>query len=208
MVLLSLFYVLLAKLSGQEEIIVGSPIAGRKHSDLEPILGMFVNSLALRNYPRGEKTAGELLKEVKTKVLKAFENQDYPFEYLAAKVMADRDSNRNPLFDVMFAFQNLDITEVEIPGLQMKPFGYKHVTSKFDLTLTGEERGDTYYFIFEYRTKLFKEETIKEFAGYFKDITAAVLENRDIKLSDINIDIQLSDSESSSYREAYGEFEL
>jgi amino acid adenylation domain-containing protein len=102
MVLLSVFNILLSRLSNQEDIIVGTPVAGRRHADLEPIIGMFVNTLALRSHPIGEKTFRQFLSEVKTQTLEAFENQDYQFEELVEQVEVKRDAGRNPLFDVMF----------------------------------------------------------------------------------------------------------
>ncbi|MCP4158148.1 MAG: hypothetical protein GY757_61180, partial [bacterium] len=105
--LLTSFYILLAKLSGQEEIVVGTPVAGRRHADLEPVIGMFVNTLALRNYPMGIKTIRRFLTEVKDRTLEAFENQDYPFEILVERARVNRDTRRNPLFDVMFTHRDI-----------------------------------------------------------------------------------------------------
>jgi amino acid adenylation domain-containing protein len=210
MVLLAIYNILLSKLSGQEEIIVGTPVSGRSHVDLEPLIGMFVNTLALMNYPGAEKTFRDFLKEIRARTLEAFENQYYPFEELVEKVSIDRDPNRNPLFDAMFALQNLDSPGLEIPGLRLKPYEFETREAKFDLCLTGMESGDKFRFIFEYRTGLFKEETIDEFINYFKDITACVLENRDIRLSDIEISIDLlsSDTDSDIYREVYEDFDF
>ncbi|MCP4150805.1 MAG: hypothetical protein GY757_23870, partial [bacterium] len=106
MTILSIFTILLSKLSGQEDIIVGTPTAGRRHADLESIIGMFVNTLAIRNYPEGTKTITEYLGEVKENTLQAFENQEYQFEELVDKLSLKRDTGRNPLFDVMFNLLN------------------------------------------------------------------------------------------------------
>ncbi|MCP5102042.1 MAG: non-ribosomal peptide synthetase, partial [bacterium] len=108
MVLSAVINLLLARLSGGEDIIIGTPTAGRSHADLQGIIGMFVNTLAMRNHPAGEKTVRAFLGEVKQHTLEAFENQDYPFEDLVEKVTVARDISRNPLFDVMFALQNLE----------------------------------------------------------------------------------------------------
>ncbi|MCK4261381.1 MAG: amino acid adenylation domain-containing protein, partial [Halanaerobiales bacterium] len=107
MTLLSTYNILLAKLSGQEDIIVGSPIAGRKHADLESIIGMFVNTLVFRNYPEGNKRFVDFLEEVKEKSLEAYQNQDYQFDMLVDQLNLERDLSRNPLFDVMFVVQNI-----------------------------------------------------------------------------------------------------
>ncbi|HLP62245.1 MAG TPA: amino acid adenylation domain-containing protein, partial [Candidatus Deferrimicrobium sp.] len=130
MLFLAIYNVLLLKLSGQEDIVVGAPIAGRSHADLEQIIGIFVNTLVLRNFPSGEKTFIEFLHEVKEKTLSAFENQDYQYEDLVDQVVISRDANRNPLFDTMFVLQNIDIAEINIPGLKLKPYQYKNEVSK------------------------------------------------------------------------------
>ena len=108
MVLLANFNILLSKYSGQEDIIIGSPIAGRNHRDLENIIGMFVNTLAIRSTVNSELSFKEYLKKVKEKTLNAYENQDYQFEELVEKLDINRDLSRNPLFDVMFALQNIE----------------------------------------------------------------------------------------------------
>ncbi|MFA7746287.1 condensation domain-containing protein, partial [Salinicoccus roseus] len=91
--------ILLAKYSGQGDIVVGTPIAGRPHADLEPIIGMFDNTLAIRTAPMAEKTFLDYITETKETMLKAFEHQEYPFEELVEKLGVKRDLSRNPLFD-------------------------------------------------------------------------------------------------------------
>ncbi|MDQ1355230.1 MAG: hypothetical protein QG657_5540, partial [Acidobacteriota bacterium] len=135
MLLLSIYNIFLARITHQEMIVVGTPTAGRVHSDLEGIIGMFVNTLALKNEPAGEKTIGEFLIEVREKTLQAFANQEYQYEDLVKRTAASRDMGRNPLFDTMFVYQDLDISKVEIPGLKATPHEYERDTSKFDLTL-------------------------------------------------------------------------
>jgi len=186
-VLLAVFYLFLSKISNSENIIVGTVSAGRRHADLEQIIGMFVTTLALKNHPKNHKTFKEFLKKVNEKTLEAFENQDYPFEELVENVPVTRDTSRNPLFDVMFIMQNVDIPEVEIPGLILRPFPYETRTSKFDLMLQAVEEGEKLLFTFEYGTALFKEATIERFKGYFKRIASAVMEHPLVKLSEIEI---------------------
>ncbi|HLP46739.1 MAG TPA: amino acid adenylation domain-containing protein, partial [Candidatus Kapabacteria bacterium] len=135
--LLSMYTVFLSKLTNQEDIVIGSPIAGRRHADLENIIGMFVNTLAFRNYPLGKKTFIGFLQEVKERTLSALENQDYQYEELVEVVALSRDVSRNPLFDTMLVLQNFDTQEIKIPGLKLAPYEYENKTSKFDLTLTG-----------------------------------------------------------------------
>ncbi|MCU0289343.1 MAG: amino acid adenylation domain-containing protein, partial [Acidobacteria bacterium] len=187
MVLLSLYTVFLTKVTNQEDILIGSPIAGRRHVDLKKIIGMFVNTMVLRNYPSREKTFSLLLQEIKEKTLKAFENQDYQYEDLVEKIAVTRDISRNPLFDTMFVLQNMEIVEINIPGLKLSPYPYENKTAKFDLTLTAVEAEEKLLFNFEYSTKLFKEETIDRFITYFKKIVNGVIENKDRRISDFEI---------------------
>ncbi|MCU0289995.1 MAG: condensation domain-containing protein, partial [Acidobacteria bacterium] len=159
--LLAIFNVFLARLTDQETIAVGTPTVGRRHAGLEKIVGMFVNTLVLIDYPIGEKPFIDFLTEVNNNTLAAFENQDYPFEELVEKVGHHRDSSRNPLFDIMFAWQDADIFEIDIPGLKLIPQDYTNHTAKFDLVLEAMEHSGRIIFIFEYCTRLFKESTIQ-----------------------------------------------
>jgi tyrocidine synthetase-3 len=194
MVLLAVINVLMAKLSGQEDIVIGTPVAGRRHVDLEKIIGMFVNTLALRNYPAAGKPFKVFLAEVKEKTLRAFENQDYPFENLVDKAAVHRDTGRSPLFDVMFTFQESEMDAFRLPaegietnGLRIKPFVYEKKTAKFDLNTAVVLNEDKLFFVFDYGAKLFKEETIERFIRYFKSIISAILRNPDIQLYAIDI---------------------
>ncbi|MCP5052699.1 MAG: AMP-binding protein, partial [bacterium] len=194
MLLLASFNILLSRLSGQEDVVVGSPVAGRNHADLQQIIGMFVNTLALRNYPAGSLGFSTFLREVKRSALAAFENQDYPFENLVERVTVNRDTGRNPLFDVMFVLQNTATGTGKQPGnqppdLTMEPYGFETKISKFDLTLNADEAGDRLYFSLEYCTRLFNEETVRRFARYFREILAqlAMLKDPGIPLCEIDI---------------------
>jgi tyrocidine synthetase-3 len=202
MVLLAVFNILLSKLSSQEDIVIGTPTAGRRHADLEPIIGMFVNTLALRNYPRGEKTFNAFLADVKEKTLQAFENQEYQFEDLVEKAAAHRDTGRNPLFDVMFALQNFDAnargegSRKSVPGQseqQEQPVQQQDNQqkifriAKFDMSLTCVEQSESLYFTVEYCTKLFKKETIERFTQYFRKIVTSVLKGTGQEICEIDI---------------------
>jgi tyrocidine synthetase-3 len=192
MTLLAAFNVLLFKLCGQEDIVVGTPVACRPHADLENIVGMFVNALGLRNKPGGDKTFREFLLQVKDKTLEAFENQEYQFEDLVGKIAVMRDISRNPVFDVSFGVEdknqnllgiNLERPLTPLTGL----YDFENQISKFDLTLAGAETGDTMLFVIEYSTKLFKKSTIERFSHYFKRIVTSIVENPQKKISEIDI---------------------
>jgi amino acid adenylation domain-containing protein len=187
MVLFALYNIFLSRLSGGEDIIVGTPTAGRGRVELQRIIGMFVNTLALRNFPCSDKTVTSFINEVGDHALRAFENQDYPFEELVEKVAVEKDPGRNPLFDTVFALQNMDVPEVEIPGLRLSPYDVEDRTSKFDLSLMGFEAGDKLFFRFEYCTRLFKGETLQRFTGYFKQLVSSVLEQPDAVIGALDI---------------------
>lgn len=169
MTLLAAYNVLLSRYTGQEDIIVGSPIAGRPHADLQDIIGMFVNTLAMRNHPQGEKTFIEFLKEVKENALKAYDNQDYQFEELVDKLDIRRDMSRNPLFDTMFAIYNVGKAELITSDLSFKPYnkGIEGRISKFDITLNAFETEDGIAFELEYCTRLFKKETVERLGAHY-----------------------------------------
>jgi tyrocidine synthetase-3 len=186
-VLLAVFNVFLFKLSGQEDIVVGSPVEGRRQPEMEKIIGMFVNTLALRNLPSRDKTFKQFLQDVKGNSLKAFENRDYPFEDLVERLKVSRDLGRNPLFDVMLVLQNMEIPGFQLPGLTITPYSFENQTSKFDLSLTAVERGEQLDFLFEYCTALFEKETILRFIGYFKKIIGSVIKNLNQKISQLEI---------------------
>ncbi|MFW9336523.1 amino acid adenylation domain-containing protein, partial [Paenibacillus polymyxa] len=132
MVLLAAYTTFLHQYSGQEDIVVGTPIAGRPHADLEPILGMFVGTLALRNYPTAEHTFRSYVEEVKVRALQAYEHQDYPFEELVEKLNVKRDMSRHPLFDTMFTLQTTEEGELQLADLSFRPYGLEQTPAKFD----------------------------------------------------------------------------
>ncbi|WP_434517827.1 plipastatin non-ribosomal peptide synthetase PpsC [Bacillus subtilis] len=189
MVLLAAYTVFLSRLSGQEDIIVGSPIAGRPHKDLEPILGMFVNTLALRTRPEGGKPFVQYLQEVRETALEAFEHQDYPFEELVDKLELTRDMSRNPLFDVMFVLQNMDQESLELDELCLKPAANNgHQTSKFDLTLYAQEQPHGLLtFQMEFSTDLYKKKTIEKWLQYFINMLLSIIKDNKAALGTINI---------------------
>jgi amino acid adenylation domain-containing protein len=188
MMLLAAYNILLSRLSGQEDIVVGIPIAGRQHTDLQHTIGMFVNTLALRNYPSIEKPFTDFLQEVKHTTTAAFENQDYPFEDLVERLGVNRDTSRNPVFDAAFNLVSVLELSGELPESEAdQVYDHQPGTSKFDLTFTFIEIGGGLSFSIEYCTKLFKPDTIERFIEYFKKIVSHLLENPGVKLREIDI---------------------
>ncbi|MGX5439997.1 non-ribosomal peptide synthase/polyketide synthase [Bacillus thuringiensis] len=185
MLLLAGYTTLLSKYTGQDEIVVGSPIAGRPHDDLKQVMGIFVNTLAMRNYPKQDVSFQDYLKEVKENALKAYENQDYPFDELVEKLDLKRDMSRSALFDTMLVLQNFDYDEFEIQGLAFTPYQMKAHVSKFDLTLTAVEEERSIKCILNYRTKLFKKETVERLAKHLIRIFKEIIDKPEQSIQDI-----------------------
>jgi amino acid adenylation domain-containing protein len=182
----TLFY----KYSGQRDIIIGSVTAGRPHADLQHIFGMFVNTLAMRNYPEGEKTYRFFLKEVIGSSVEAFENQDVQFEELVEMLDVERDLSRNPIFDITMVVQNVEGGQVGesayLPAVEGE-VQYTNRTSKFDMTFFFVEQEEGISVSIEYYTGIFKEETIRRLASHFKNVIKAVVTDPLIKLKDIEV---------------------
>jgi amino acid adenylation domain-containing protein len=197
MLLLAIFNVLLAKLSNQEDVIVGTPTAGRRHPDLERVIGMFVNTLVLRNFPADEKKFVRFLADLRQRTLEAFENQDYQFEELVEKVVKGRDVRHNPLFDVMFDLRN--IYETSPPGTEEEtgkspenkgenPDSKNLLSiSKFDLILSAFEDRRKLFLTFRYGSKLFKRQTILGFIAYFRNLVAAIIQDPQRQIETLEI---------------------
>lgn len=186
-VLLSSLYVFLAKLSGQEDIVIGTPISSRKGKALNNMIGLFTRTLALRNYPLGGKLFSEFLADVNACTLEAYRNQDYQYEELVAKLLVERDLGRNPLFDVIYNFSYIDTSEVEIYGLKMESLTWKNKHTGFDIDIQSEGTYKEILFKLAYNIKLFKEDTIRRVISYYKKIMRTAGKNPGLKISDMEI---------------------
>jgi len=187
MVLLSVYVLLLSKLGNQDDIVVGTPVAGRDHADLEGIVGMFVNTLALRNHVDPRLGYLDFLRTIRSRTLDCFDHQSFPYEELVEELGVERNSSRNPLFDVMFSYRNFEEQVFEIPGLKLDHYEPGGISSKFDLTLSAGDSGDGLLLTFEYATSLYREETILRFSRYFHSVISAISENPDVPLRSINL---------------------
>jgi amino acid adenylation domain-containing protein len=188
MVLLSVYCILLSKYSEQEDVVVGVPIAGRSHADLEHVIGFFVNTLAMRNYPVKDKKFSEFLEEVKNNSLQDYENQAYQFEELIRKLGIKRESNRNPLFDTMFAvYDEFEIEEQGIQGLNFSPYRFEEKTSIFEIVLYIFKRGQRLDCKIWYFSSLFKGETIQHFIVNFKEVIETIILDPEVQIQDIQI---------------------
>ncbi len=185
--LLTAFQVLLARFSGQPDILVGTPIANRRHFELKNIIGFFLNTVVLRCDLRGSPTFRQLLQQTKANVLEAFENQDLPFEKLVEELNPQRDNNRNPLFQVSFVLHPSNTREVQLPGLQISRRMLDYGVAKFDLTLYITERADGLNAFLEYNTALFDGQTIERWLGNYGVLLEAIAANPDLPVERLPI---------------------
>ncbi len=175
MTLLTAFKVLLCRYSGQEDVIVGTPIAGRNRREIEGLMGFFVNTLALRTDLGNNPSFNELLSRVRRICLEAYTHQDVPFEQLVEILQPERDLSHTPIFQVMFALQNAPMGELNLPDLTLTPLKPAVQTSKFDLTLSMEERKGQLIGEWEYNTDLFDDSTIERMREHFKILLSGIL---------------------------------
>ena len=185
MTLLAAFQVLLHRYTGREDMVIGSPIAGRTRAETEGLIGFFVNTLVLRTDLSGNPTFQELLGRVRKVTLEAYEHQDLPFEKLVEELQPERSLSHTPLVQVMFALQNASVPIVKLPGLTLCPLEVDRGTTKFDLTLIMEEVGDGLVASLEYNTDLFEAATIARLAGHCQQLLAGVVADPDQHVSDL-----------------------
>ncbi|KGD52356.1 D-alanine--poly(phosphoribitol) ligase, subunit 1 [Burkholderia pseudomallei] len=168
MTLLSSWAAVLSRLSGQEEVVIGSPVAGRNRTEVEALIGFFVNTLALRLDLSSEPTVGELLKRTKAQVLSAQAHQDLPFDQVVERVKPPRSTAHPPLFQVMFVWQNMPAGELTIPGLTIRAVETPLQTAQFELTLSLQEAGDDIVGHLNYASALFDESTVRRYVTYWR----------------------------------------
>ncbi|MEJ9165016.1 condensation domain-containing protein, partial [Paenibacillus graminis] len=184
MVLMAAFTALLSKLSDCEDIVVGMPTSGRHHEGLDNIVGMFVNTLAVRFFASRNLSFQEYLNQVKDKLIEAYENQDYPLDSLVEKLNVSRNLRGQPLFTVMFQFAEMDAAE-QIDAIDMVPFGHDNVPGKFDLHFIVVQENNRLGLEITYFESLFSEETISELISGFIEIVQIITSNLGTGLGDL-----------------------
>jgi amino acid adenylation domain-containing protein len=187
MSLVAMVKVLLYRYTCQNDIIVGTPMAGRQHKDLEGQIGFYVNTLALMDDVKGEEPFSMLLKKVKETVTAGFDNQIYPFDLLVEELEVRRDMSRSPLFDVMVTMQNSEEEEFHLSGVTISPVEIDYHISKFDVTFSFIEIGEEIFCSIEYNTALYKEDRIKRTVSHFKTLFHSVISNPEIRVDSMNI---------------------
>ncbi len=179
MVLLAAWALWLARRSGQDDIVVGSPVAGRTRREIEGLIGFFVNTLALRVHLPQDLTVADLLAQVKETTLSAFAHQAVPFEQVVDAVRPARSLGRSPLFQTMVALNNTpDAGELSLPGLTLSPCATPHTTTHFELSLALSDGGGALSGAIEYASDLFDEETVHTFAQEWQRLLAGMLANQ------------------------------
>jgi amino acid adenylation domain-containing protein len=176
MTLLAGWAAVLSTLSGQEDVVIGTPSANRGRREIEGLIGFFVNTLALRVDLSGAPSAAQLLERVKEAALGAQQHQDIPFEQVVELMQPARSMGHTPLFQVMFTWQNAEQGGLELPGLELGQVGggWKEVSAKFDLSLTMRQAGGRIRGHLEYATALFDPETVERHAGYLHAVLGAM----------------------------------
>jgi amino acid adenylation domain-containing protein len=174
MVLMAAYNTLLMKYTGQEDIITGSLVQGRTHTDLYGIIGVFVETLALRYHPLKNQSFLDFLHQVRENSLNAFKYSGYPFEELLKKLQYQREMNRSPLFDTMFLLQSYEHTRFSVEGLECSPYKYQKNVLYFDLRWTAVEKEDEIYIEMDYARKLFKRETAEQLARHYVQVLRKV----------------------------------
>ncbi|MEH2266224.1 amino acid adenylation domain-containing protein [Nostoc sp.] len=177
MTLLTAFVLLLSRYSRQDDIVVGSAIANRNLRQIEPLIGFFVNTLALRTNLQGNPTFLELLERVRQVTLDAYEHQDLPFEKLVDELGLERSLSYHPIFQVAFGLQNETQETLEIPGLTLNPLKWENTTTLFDLSLMVRETPQGLTTEWEYATDLFTATTIQRMVGNFAVLIQRIVDN-------------------------------
>jgi len=187
MTLLAAFTTVLYHYTHQEEIVVGTDIANRTQRDTETLIGFFVNQLVLRTDLTGNPSFSELLHRVREVTLDAYANQDLPFEQLVEALQPKRNLSRPPLYQVIFAFENIPSAPLALPGLTLSPMEMHSGTAKFELILSMSESAQGVGGTFEYNTDLFNPDTIKRLAQHYETLLEAVVADPKQRVFDLPI---------------------
>jgi amino acid adenylation domain-containing protein len=187
MTLLSAFDVLLCRYAGQEQVLIGTPIANRNRSEIEGLIGFFVNTLVLRGDVRGNPGFDELLRRVRETALGAYAHQDLPFEKLVEELHPERDMSRSPLFQVMFVLQNAPVETLELEGLSLSGVESAGETAMFELMLSLEERGEEIVGGVNYNRDLYEAETIGRMVESYERVLRAVVADTEQRVLEIEL---------------------
>ena len=185
MLFVSTFLILLHRYTGQDEIILGSPVANRNQKETKRMMGVLVNNIVIRSKLNEDETINEFFEKMKEQILSDISNQPYPFDMLIKKLNIKVDNSRNPMFDVMFTYQNKEENTVQLSGKSVNVLELDNNISKFNLSI--EVKPKMHTINVEYCTKLFKKETIENLFEHYLYMLTDIIENVDAKIKDIDI---------------------
>jgi len=185
MTLLAAFQALLHRYSGEEDLCVGTPVAGRDRLEIEGLIGLFVNTLVLRSSLVGEPDVCELLARVRESVLQAQVHQALPFEKLVDELQPERSLSHSPLFQVMFVFQNVPRKALRVEGLEVSPLATESGAAKFDLTLTAWEEGGRLALALEYATELFDAASATRILEHLRELLRGMADDPERRVADL-----------------------
>jgi amino acid adenylation domain-containing protein len=185
MVLLAAYQTLLHRYTGQDDLLTGSPVAGRTRREVEGLIGIFINMLAIRVDLSGNPPFSEALRRVRQTVLEAFAHQDVPFDKLVEELQPERDINRSPLFNTVIGYVNAKLEPLTLPGLTLKPLDVDNERAKFDLTLNFIPEAGGLTALLEYNADLFEHASIERMAGHLLNLLHGIAEHPEKRLSDL-----------------------
>jgi amino acid adenylation domain-containing protein/non-ribosomal peptide synthase protein (TIGR01720 family) len=194
--LFAAYNILLSKYTGQEDLVVGIPVAGRTHPDIQRMQGMFVNNLAIRSHVSGDRSFEEFLKKQSARIKEALNNQNYPFYNLTRSLGAKRDVSRNPVFDTMFIYQNMGFPVTNTNDFSLSPHFFDPGFSKFDVSMEVFDHEEALQYNIEYATSLFRKETILRMASHFENLVNNIIADLGARLANLSI---ISQAESEEY---------
>jgi amino acid adenylation domain-containing protein/FkbH-like protein len=185
--LYSVFALLIARYSNEEDIAIGSPIANREQAEVKSLIGFFVNNLVLRSDFSAPLNFVELIKNSKKMLLDAYKNQQIPFEHIVEQLKPERSLSHSPLFQIMIIYQNNELESLELPGVSLKYNQVEHKIAKYELTLNISESGEGLFLEWEYNTDIFSESTIQGFAEHFSSLMTTLLAKPDINVLEVDL---------------------
>ncbi|WP_164021876.1 non-ribosomal peptide synthetase, partial [Pyxidicoccus trucidator] len=186
MLLLASFQLLLSRYSGQEDVVVGTPIAGRRHAETEGLIGFFVNTLVLRTQLDSQRTFREVLARVRESTLGAYEHQDLPFEKLVEELQPVRDMSRSALFQALFALQNTPVQDITLPALSLRPLETDGASiSRFELTLRLTDTPDGFGGGLQFSTDLFTQATATRMVRHLQLLLESIAAQPDLRLTEL-----------------------
>ncbi|MGB8190837.1 MAG: amino acid adenylation domain-containing protein, partial [Chitinophagaceae bacterium] len=187
MTLLSAFKILLHRYTGQSDICVGTPVAGRQQAEIENLIGFFVNTLAIRSEVRKELNYADLLQQVRQTTLDAYARQEVPFEKIVEALGVERDLSRTPVFQVMFGLQNMAVSEFRLGDMKLSLQEDIPATAQFDLNCSVFESAKGLQLSFGYCTDLFEKQTIDRMLDHYENLLRAVVKDTNVSISDLQM---------------------